>query len=242
MDVLITVCARGGSKGVPGKNIKELAGKPLINYTIDVAKKLIKRRSEDIIDIVLSTDSEEIRKVVRNTEGEGVFLDYKRPQELATDESGKLDVIIDVKKYMEENRNKKYDYILDLDVSSPLRTIEDVEYAFQELISDKEAYNIFSVNTAHKNPYFNMVEKYGKYYNLCKKGNFLTRQSATEVYEMNASFYIYRDSFFNEGNNSAITEKSLIYKMDHMCFDIDSPIDFEFMEYLITNNKLSINI
>ncbi|WP_010182304.1 acylneuraminate cytidylyltransferase family protein [Aquimarina agarilytica] len=243
MNILITICARGGSKGIPRKNIKEIAGKPLIYYSLNLAEKLKKERPSDIIDIVLSTDSDEIKEVVRRFQIEDLYLEYIRPAKLATDKSGKLDAIIDVRDHMEKNKNIIYDYVLDLDVSSPLRTIEDLKKAFAIIISDDEAFNIFSVNVAHKNPYFNMVEKLDNgYYSLCKKGNFLTRQSAPDVYEMNASFYIYNKTFFKQKLKSVITEKSLIYEMDHICFDLDNPIDFDFMEYLIENNKLGIEL
>lgn len=112
--------------------------------------------------------------------------------------------------------------------------------AFQILKADPNAFNIFSVNTAARNPYFNMVEKKDSgYYNVVKQGNFVTRQAAPKVYDMNASFYIYRRSFFENNLKSAITERSLIYEMPHLCFDLDEPYDFEFMEFLLTNNRLN---
>ena len=84
-----------------------------------------------------------------------------------------------------------------------------------------------------------MVEKNEKgYFGLSKKGNFLTRQSAKEVFELNASFYFYRRCFFNMENKKVINDSSLIYLMNHICFDLDHPIDFEFMNYLLENNKL----
>ncbi|WP_299125679.1 acylneuraminate cytidylyltransferase family protein [uncultured Tenacibaculum sp.] len=241
MNIIITVCARGGSKGIPGKNIKEIGGNPLIYYTLRLAKELKKKRTLDNIDIILSTDSKEIKSVVEGLNIREICLDYVRPAKLATDDSGKLDAIIDAKDFMEQRTKTKYDYLIDLDVSSPLRTIEDIEKALDTIVLDKEAYNIFSVNKAHKNPYFNMVEKSNEgYYELCKKGNFLTRQSSPNVFEMNASFYIYRDVFFKENLNSVITEKSLIFEMNHICFDLDVPLDFDFLEFLMMNNKLTI--
>lgn len=243
MNILITICARGGSKGIPGKNIKEIGGKPLIYYSLSLAKKLKIKRPFDAIDIVLSTDSDIIKKTVIGLNIEGLHLDYFRPAKLATDKSGKIGAIIDVKNHMEKNQSITYDFIIDLDVSSPLRTFEDIEKALKKISLNKQAYNIFSVNVANKNPYFNMVEKLDNgYYNLSKKGDFLTRQSAPAVYEMNASFYIYRDTFFNENLKSAITKKSLIFEMNHMCFDLDHPVDFLFMEYLLQEDKLDFEL
>ena len=70
----------------------------------------------------------------------------------------------------------------------------------------------------------------------------MTRQTAPKVYDLNASFYWYRRSFFELGEKSAITDKSLIYEMKHICFDLDHPLDFLFMEYLLQNNKLDFNL
>jgi CMP-N,N'-diacetyllegionaminic acid synthase len=169
--------------------------------------------------------------------------EYLRPSNLATDSAGKVDVIADVLSYEEERRNKKYDYVLDLDVSSPLRTLEDLEAALKIIRDDPKCLNLFSVNHANRNPYFNMVEQHPDgYYRLVKSGNFLTRQSAPKVFDMNASFYIYHRNFFALNSHSVITEKSLIYVMPHICFDLDHIIDFEFMEYLLATNKLGLRL
>ncbi|MFD1096345.1 acylneuraminate cytidylyltransferase family protein [Salegentibacter chungangensis] len=237
MKNLITICARGGSKGIPGKNIKELNKKPLIYYTIRVAELFAERNPDT--DIFLSTDSSEIEDKV-NAISKKVYTNYKRPDYLATDSSGKIDAIKDVLNFAEKFTKKEYDFIIDLDVTSPLRTVEDLEKAKSKLKGNMDALNIFSVSPANRNPYFNMVEakKNSEFVELSKKGEFLTRQSAPEVYDMNASFYIYRSNFFKEGYSTAITDKSLIYKMSHVCFDLDHPLDFYFMEFLIQNNHL----
>lgn len=240
MNILITICARGGSKGIPGKNIKILNGKPLIYYSLNTASKFADLFEET--NIVLSTDDESIRDQV-SALGFDVDIDYTRPDFLASDTAGKIDAIEDVLKYSEEKNNKKYDFILDLDVTSPLRTLTDLENAFEVLQNKPEAYNVFSVSPANRNPYFNMVEENANgYYSTSKQGSFLTRQSAPKVYDMNASFYIYRDSFFKDGLKKAITERSLIYEVPHTCFDLDHPIDFLTMSFLMENNLLDFEI
>ncbi len=239
MNILITICARGGSKGVPGKNIKNVGGNPLIYYSLALADKF--KQKNKSVDIILSTDSEEIKSVVKDTGIKNIDLDYVRPEVLAADTVGKLEAVQDVLLYKEKKEDKKYDYLLDLDVTAPFRTVEDLEKAF-ELLENSDAYNIFSVNPANRNPYFNMVEENARgYCSLCKKGEFLTRQSAPKVYDMNASFYIYKRKFFDENLKSAITDKSLVYVMNHICFDLDHVLDFEFMDYLIANNKLEFD-
>lgn len=240
MRILVTICARGGSKGIPGKNIKELAGKPLIGYSIDVACRFKSEFGE--VDIALSTDSDQIMEVAVAC---GLKSDYKRPDSLAGDTIGKIDAIRDVVLFYENKNNIRYDYILDLDVTSPLRNLTDLKDAFELLKNDKEAVNLFSVSPSGRSPYFNMVEKKENgYYAQVKQPDFtvLTRQSAPVVYDLNASFYFYRRSFFECGYKGAITDKSLIYLVPHTCFDLDHPIDFEFISYLLENKKLDFSL
>lgn len=240
MNILITICARGGSKGIPGKNIKALNGKPLIHYSIELAKKF--QECRDHVDIALSSDSDEIILV---SEQGGLITEYKRPDKLGTDVAGKIEVIRDVLLFHEKKNEKKYDFVIDLDVTSPLRNLKDLYMAFEMLKKDSEALNIFSVSPANRSPYFNMVEqKENGYYFLVNKleKNVMTRQSAPSVYDLNASFYIYTKKYFEEGHTSAITNKSLIYEVPHICFDLDHPIDFEFISYLLINKKLDFEL
>ena len=173
----------------------------------------------------------------------GLTTFYIRPKHLALDTSGKIETITDVLLYSEKVNNKYYDYILDLDVTSPLRTIFDLEEALKLIKNDTRAINIFSVNHASRNPYFNMVEKKDNgYYGLVKNGDFLSRQTSPVVYDMNASFYFFKRVFFKSGYKTSTTDKSLVYIMPHICFDLDYPIDFEFMEYLLEKNKLGFEL
>lgn len=112
MNILITICARGGSKGIPGKNVKKLNGKPLIGYTIEVAKRFAQQYSNTTI--ALSTDSEEIIRVVYEC---GLQPDYKRSDYLANDACGKIDAIRDIVLYSERQQRQCFDYLLDLDVT-----------------------------------------------------------------------------------------------------------------------------
>jgi N-acylneuraminate cytidylyltransferase/CMP-N,N'-diacetyllegionaminic acid synthase len=233
---LITLCARGGSKGIPGKNIKLINGKPLLAYSIEQAMQLSKLLNGTV---ELSTDSEEIRAVARQY---GLSSNYIRPEYLATDTIGKIDVLDAILNYAESANQKKYDFLIDLDVTSPLRSVEDVITGMKILNNNAQAINLFSVSKAHRNPYFNMVEKGDDgFFHLIKKGTFKTRQESPEVYDLNASFYIYRKAFFEQNYRGAITDRSLIYKMEHLCFDLDEPIDFEFMSYLLQNRKLDFD-
>jgi CMP-N,N'-diacetyllegionaminic acid synthase len=240
MSILITICARGGSKGIPGKNIRLLNGKPLIAYTIEVAQAFAVKYGGSV---ALSTDHEQIREVAASF---GLVSDYTRPEFLASDTAGKVDAVRDIVLYEEKKANTRFDFVLDLDVTSPLRTLEDLESGFAQFQENPEAITLFSVNKAARNPYFNMVEpKANSFYYLVKTsetGGPLTRQSAPPVYELNASFYFYRRPFFDTGSNKVITDRSLIYEMPHTCFDLDHPIDFDFLEYLLNAGKLDFTL
>lgn len=239
MDILITICARGGSKGIPGKNIRMLNGKPLIEYSIAVANAFALRNQGEVS---ISTDSEEILSVAKSL---GLTSEYIRPDFLATDSAGKVDAIRDLVDYEEKRLGHKFSFILDLDVTSPLRTLKDLEDAYAIMQADENALTLFSVNDAARNPYFNMVERQENgYFQLSKKleSTTLTRQSAPKVYDLNASFYFYNRKFFDQNSKGVITDSSLIYKMDHICFDLDHPIDFEFMNFLMKNNKLGFDL
>ncbi len=238
MELLITVCARGGSKGLANKNIRPILGIPLIAYTVRNALKYAKRMGADT---ALSTEDKRIRSIAAEY---GLSSTYDRPADLATDTSGKIAVLRDLVTYEERTRKKTYDFILDLDVTSPLCTLTDLDEAFKILNKDPHALNLFSVNPAHRNPYFNMVEKaQDGYYQLCKipETPILSRQTAPKVYDLNASFYYYRRAFFDMGYRNAYTERSLVYVMPHICFDIDTPTDFEFLEYLVKNNRFDFD-
>jgi CMP-N,N'-diacetyllegionaminic acid synthase len=237
MKILITICARGGSKGIPGKNIRDLNGKPLIAYTIKCAQEFARKYDAKV---ALSTDSAEIIAVAESLD---LHTEYKRPDNLATDSAGKIGAIQDIMEFEESRGGSKFDYIIDLDVTSPMRTLEDLERAFDLIKENPEALNIFSVSPAARNPYFNMVEETASGFVRVVKGdsNIKSRQNAPAVYDMNASFYIFRRLFFENGHQVSTTEKSLAYVMPHICFDLDEPHDFTIMEIMLRENLLNFN-
>lgn len=228
--ILISICGRAGSKGVPGKNIREIGGKPLIAYSIEIAIEFAKRYPAKV---AISTDSDDILSIAQKY---GVQTNYKRPEHLANDTAGKVAVFKDLLQYEENLLGNKYDYYLDLDITSPLRTIVDLEKAYSQLINNTEAVNLFSVSHARKNPYFNMVETTEQgYCKLVKErdSSFLTRQSAPKVYEINASFYFFKRSYFESNYATVITPKTLAYVMPELCMDIDNETEFQVVKFLI---------
>lgn len=225
--VLCTICARGGSKGVKNKNIKELGGKPLIAYTIEQAKA-----SKLFEHIVISTDSDAIANVAK-AYGAEVF--FKRSDEMASDTAGKLDVIRDAFMRSEAYYQKQYDYLVDLDATAPLRSVEDIINSFEQFKNDDND-NLITAMPSRRSPYFNLVEvgNDGKV-KLSKKldSAILRRQDAPKSYDMNASIYIWKREVILE-EKTLFLEKTGLYVMpEERSIDIDTELDFEFVEFLM---------
>ena len=229
MKVVATICARGASKGVPRKNIRLLCGKPLIVHTIEVAQK-----SKLINRIIVSTEDPQIADVARSSGAEVPFL---RPKELALDTAPKLPAIQHAIQYLETQVGYYPDIIVDLDPTSPLRTEEDIE-ACIKMVAEGEAENVFSVTKCRKNPYFNMVEIIDGKVQLVKQLTraIVRRQDAPQVYEINASIYAWkREALMN--NSSIYLENTKIYIMPEWAIDIDSEVDFEFVEFIMNKGR-----
>jgi len=222
--MLCSICVRGGSKGVKNKNIRLINGKPLIAYTIEQAKK-----SGLFEHVVISTDSDEIADVAKKYGGE-VF--FKRASELSHDKAAKIPVIRDALLRSEEYFGNKFDYVVDLDATSPLREVDDILKAF-EVFKTKGYDNLFSVTSSHRSPYFNMIEVVDGKVKLVKPSSFIRRQDVPETYDMNASIYIWkRDVLLN--NDTLFLENTGIYVMPkERSFDIDDEIDFKIVEFLL---------
>jgi len=236
MNILLTICARGGSKGLPGKNVKVIAGKPLLAYSILTAAKFVDTYSGKAV-MALSTDSEEIRAIATEN---GLQTDYLRPADFATDSISKTPALNDVLLHEEKKHNIRFDLLIDLDVTSPLRTLEDINSAIQVIQNDAESINLVTVNPAHRNPYFNMLEQQENgYFGVSKKPDvpFYSRQQAPKVYDMNSSFYIFKRKYFEGNYTGSLNDKTMIYEISHLCFDVDSLDDFEYLEYIINTGK-----
>lgn len=233
--ILLTICARGGSKGVKNKNIRLLRGLPLIVYTIKQALSWGKAAH-----VVVSTDSPEIAQIAKKF---GAAVPFMRPPELATDIAPKIPVLRHALKSCEKIFHDKYDAVLDLDPTAPVRTRSDLDKSLK-LFFAKSPKSLFSVVEAHKNPYFNMVEEVGGRVRLCKKlcAAPTSRQGAPKVYAMNASIYVYnRDYLLNEKNIHPVGDNSVIYLMNDLCgVDIDREIDFKFIEFLVKEKTISL--
>ena len=225
MKVLCTICARGGSKGIKNKNIKKINKRTLIDITLEQALK-----SKIFSNIIVSSDSNKILNVSKRYK---VIL-HKRSKKLSSDKSPKIPVIRDALKFAEKKTNNKYDYIIDLDVTSPLRNISDIKKSFLKFLKKKNS-NLFTVTNARRNPYFNMIEIFNNKIRICKKNikPFTRRQDAPKVFELNASIYIWKRSWLLRSDN-LISNKTGYYLMPmNRSMDIDSDHDFKIVEYLL---------
>lgn len=234
--ILVTIAARGGSKGVKNKNIRPLAGQPLMAHTIRQAQSW-GRASK----IICSTDSPAIAETARRF---GAEVPFTRPAELAQDDTGKIDVLRHALKTMEELDRTEYDILVDLDVTSPIRKVSDIENAYQ-LFLQKRPDSVVSVTRCRRNPYFNMLEpKEDGSVGLVKAPGrpIRRRQDAPVVYDMNASIYVYDRAFLlNEETKTALGRRSVASVMDEIsAFDIDSEEDFQFIEYMVSKNIVAL--
>lgn len=226
--ILATICARGGSKGVKHKNIKPLGGKPLIEYSLEIATA-----SELVDKYIVSTDSDVIIDKVKEL---GYKIEFERPAHLAGDEVSRIDAIQHAVNWVEETYSEHYDYIVDLGVATPFKSLEDLEGAIK-LCIDSEVENVFSVCPSIKNPYFNMVEEENGVVQLVKDSDSTARQQAPEVYEMNDGFNVWeRRTLFAENPQFNPTTKMYIMPRERS-IDIDEQEDFVMAEFKLNQDK-----
>lgn len=226
--ILVVIPARGGSKGIPYKNIKELAGKPLICYSIDVA-----RQFTDDENICVTTDDDRIIEVVENY---GLHVPFKRPDYLATDTCGSNDVIQHAYRFFYE-QGKHYDAILLLQPTSPFRKVDFLKEAVA--LYDDSIDMVTSVEEAQCNPYYDGFEDNAKgLLTICKgDGSIQRRQDAPQVWQQNGSIYVI--------NPQSLMEKGLggfdrirKYPMNRFySVDIDNMFDWKVAE-LVLSEKL----
>lgn len=223
--VLCVIPARGGSKGLPGKNIKRLAGKPLIAYTIEQALE-----SRYIDRVIVSTEDDRIGGVSRKF---GAEVPFKRPVELAGDDSSVIDVLLHAVGWMERVEGSSFDMLVLLHATTPLRLARDID-ACIEMLVEEDADNVFSVSESHRNPYFNMVEiDAGGRVRKVKDGGYATRQAAPKVFDMNASIYVWWTDLLKEKKRTFL-DGSRVYKMPkERSVDIDDAVDFLVAEALL---------
>lgn len=224
---ICTICARGGSKGVPGKNIRPLLGKPLIAWTVEqaLATRLFSH-------IAVSSDDPLILAAAK-TAGADILIE--RPAELATDASSKLPAIVHALRTAESRLSTTFDILVDLDATSPLRSVEDIAGAVA-MLEREGCTNVITGSKARRSPYFNLVERdaTGRV-SLSKgsQGGVVRRQDAPDAFDMNASIYVWnRDKFL--ADPSVIYDDTGLFEMpEERSHDIDSEMDFKIVELMI---------
>jgi len=227
MSRICTICARGGSKGVKNKNIRELAGKPLIALSLEQA------RYSGIFDLIaVSSDSSEILDAARS---HGADLLVARPPQLASDTAAKLPVIRHCVEEAEQFFGKRFDVIVDLDATSPLRLVEDIQGAV-DLLESSNVSNVITAAPARRSPYFNLVElSEDGVVRLSKplQKPIVRRQDSPQCFDMNASIYVWKRSALFDYPTVFNADTRLFVMPEERSIDIDTELDFEIVELMM---------
>lgn len=223
--MLFLIPARGGSKGVPGKNIRPIGGRPLIAHSIAHALQV----APDAHDVVVSTDSEAIARAAREA---GASVPFMRPAELASDTAGSREVMLHALDFM-NSRGKSYDSIVLLQPTSPFRNIDDIKAAIA-LFKRERPDMVVSVKPAASNPYYNAFECDESGFLKISKGDgsFTRRQDAPPVWEFDGSVYVISADSLRRYPSLARMERILSIPNSHPHnIDIDSELDFHIAEF-----------
>jgi N-acylneuraminate cytidylyltransferase len=229
MKYIVLICARGGSKGLPGKNIKPLNGIPLIGWSINIAKQ-IKRASR----IVVSTDSEEIAQVALKY---GAEVPFMRPKDLAQDDSPEWLVWRHAIKYVESHEGEDIDAIVVLPVTAPLRSVKDVDTCI-DLFEEGEVDSVITVSEANRSPYFNMTVNNDSGYAslvISPENQIIRRQDAPEVFDMTTVAYVVNTNAVKLSNGVFKGKVKSIVIPQERSIDIDTLLDFKIAECLVLN-------
>lgn len=226
--ILATICCRGGSKGVPGKNIKDLKGKPLIAYTIESAKG-----STLINNLIISTDDKKIAEIATDY---GASVPFMRPDFLASDTASKWPVFIHAVEEYEKLTGEVVDYLVDLDVTVPLKTSADIDGAIQLALGDTNTDVVITGYEPERNPYFNMMEvKENGYAEIVKTSErpIVRRQDAPVVYSLTPAAYVIKKSALYEFEHWSKAKCKIFAIPRERAVDIDTEIDFKIVEFLM---------
>lgn len=226
--ILAVIPARGGSKGIPRKNIKKLNGKPLIAYTIEEAKK-----SGYIDKLIVSTEDREIAKISKIFGAEVPFL---RPKELSNDNTPGIDPILHAVNWF-KGKDCNFDYVMCLQCTSPFRKYSQIDEAIEKLIK-LDGDSIVSVCESEITPYWMKKVEDGKLKDFINSNVFYTRrQDIPKVYRLNGAIYMARTQVLMNIKNW-YSKNTLSYIMDKISsVDIDDMIDFKFVEFLMKGNN-----
>lgn len=237
MKVLFIITARGGSKGVPRKNIRKVGSLPLIAYKIIAAKKCSADKR-----IIVSTDDEEIAAVSIEY---GAEVPFMRPDYLATDTAGSMDVVEHAMQWVNEHDQEKYDYICLLEPSSPFASCKDLDDAL-DLIEKSKADTLLGMKEVEVNKVFiHSLDCNGRLSNLyyaMKNLQSVRRQDQVKEYTMNGCMYIAKWSYF-EAHKSFYSENSVPYIMpDESSIEIDSMHNYRMACLMVENSMIDLSL
>lgn len=229
---LYIIPARGGSKGIPRKNIKQLGGKPLIAYSIEVAKELATNSH-----ICLSTDDDEIAEVARSY---GLDVPYMRPDHLATDTTGSREVIIDAMDDW-QRRGIMFDKVVLLQPTSPFRTADDVRHCIDLYTPDIDM--VVSVIKASCNPYYNCFETDSNGHLHISKGDgrLTRRQDAPDVWQYNGAVYVINPRSIRAMGLGDFPRRIPYPMPNERSIDLDTPLDWLIAESIIKHLQHDIS-
>ena len=226
-DIVAIIPARSGSKSLVDKNIKELSGHPLIAYSIAVAKL-----SKKIGRVIVSTNSREYADIAKQYGAEAPFI---RPDEFSTDTATDKDFLIHAMNWLKENEGSVPEYWAHLRPTTPLRNIENIDNAIDEIMQDSSATSLRSGHKAPESPlkWFTRSERYfrgvidGEGYNLPK-------EAFEQVYIPDGFIDIVKSSFIM--NNNGIHGDRMIGFESPVCTEVDSVEEFEYIQYQLDKN------
>ncbi|SFB30274.1 acylneuraminate cytidylyltransferase family protein [Algoriphagus aquimarinus] len=230
--ILATICCRGGSKGVPNKNLRLMHGIPLIGHTIVQAQQ-----SELIADLIISTDSQQIADTAKEF---GAKVPFMRPDDLASDSASKWPVFIHALEFYEKEYGVEVEYLVDLDVTVPLKTPLDIDGAIQLALDNPSTEVVITGYEPERNPYFNMMEiREDGLAEIVKKSEkpIVRRQDAPDVYSLSpAAFVIKKSALYNYPHWSKAPCRIFPIPRER-AIDIDSLLDFELVEFLMSKKQ-----
>lgn len=222
MNTLFLITARGGSKGIPGKNIKPFLGKPLLYYAIDTARELAPDTN-----ICLSTDADDI---IQAAEAYGLTVPFKRPDALATDQAGSYEVLLHAVNFYKQ-AGIHYDTVVLLQPTSPFRTASHVREAMTLYSSDLDM--VVSVMESDLNPYYNLFEENASgYLHRSKESAFTRRQDCPAVYAYNGAVYVINVASLEQHSLSQFSHIRKYVMSTADSIDLDTPLDWQFAEFV----------
>ncbi|WP_127472838.1 cytidylyltransferase domain-containing protein [Microbacterium sulfonylureivorans] len=225
---ICTITVRAGSKGVPGKNLRVVAGRPLFGHSVVQAA-----RSGLFDEVVVSSDSPQILELAPTFGATGVVV---RPPEMATDTAGKVPAIAHAVRETELRTGRAFDVCVDLDATSPLRTIDDIRGAVAMFEASRPD-SLITGAEARRNPYFNLVEELPDGTVAVSKtpdDAVLRRQDAPRCFDMNGSIYVWRREALLE-DQVVFFPSTILYEMPaERSTDVDSEFDFAVVEWLMS--------